>query len=181
MWLVFSYLLQFFFFFCAVQSHPINECFISIHYAYPIYSTNHLENFRIAQFCFLAKVVFWWFWFVGWYYSVLKAFDAWVPQKRFKHWLLPLGNFFFVPMLHCCKQSSLPHVQIFVNTHSLQDIVVQKCDLCLLFNGKACNLLRSHCSSYIISCPLTFGNLLDEMDLWVISEKQLFVSCFPWG
>lgn len=40
-------------------------------------------------------------------------------------------------MLHFCKQSSLPHVQIFVNTHSLQDIAVQKCDQCLLFNGKA--------------------------------------------
>lgn len=101
-------------------------------------------------------MVFWWFWFVGWYYSVLKAFDAWVPQKRFKHWLLPLVNFFLYP---CCTSANRVVVQIFVNTHSLQDIVVQKCDRCLLFNGKACNLLWSHCSSYIMSLNIwkSFG------------------------
>lgn len=38
-----------------------------------------------------------------------------------------------------------------------------------LFNGRAYNLLRSHCGSYVILCPLTFGNVLDEMDVWVIS------------
>lgn len=34
---------------------------------------------------------------MGWYSSVLKAFYAWRPQKRFKHWPLPLANFFLYP------------------------------------------------------------------------------------
>lgn len=77
-------------------------------------------------------------------------------------------------MMHCCKQSSLPHVHVFVNTHVLKDVVVQKCDQWFY----ATEELIISCDHIVvcISCPLTFGNLLGEMNSGLFLKRS---SCLP--